>query len=337
VAKPPITSRTEWGCPDGQSSPNWPAEYHPVTHIISGSASAWIYDMYETYTSDNDGDGYYEEFYLYIDADTDEDSMDVYVEVTSSTGDAWYTSYWTIHGWEVDPVYIPFYMSDFTTGDWEGDNIQPTTVTLTVELYEYWSDTYQDTDTEDVPIETPTIDGWYINPTSINPGDSFTAYYKITNPSANSVDAWLGLSIQDSSNNVMSDPDHDKVVTLSLGTHWYNREFTVPSDASTGLYDIMLGLYAGSQIPEGVSWYYTGWQNDELEVISPEEEKYYLKVTNNDPDSFPYVYFDMDNDHGWNPDYYPYSISVSGYSTAYSVDIDATTGWHTVYIMWYDF
>ena len=58
---------------------------------------------------------------------------------------------------EVDTVCIPFYMSDFTTGYWEGNNIQPTTITLTVDLYEYWSDTYQDTDTEEVPIVTLTI------------------------------------------------------------------------------------------------------------------------------------------------------------------------------------
>jgi len=34
VAKPPVVSRTGWGCPDGQSSPSWPPEYHAVTHII---------------------------------------------------------------------------------------------------------------------------------------------------------------------------------------------------------------------------------------------------------------------------------------------------------------
>ncbi|UYZ39565.1 MAG: PKD domain-containing protein [Candidatus Methanospirare jalkutatii] len=304
-----------------------------VANITSGSASAWIYDMYVTSVSDSDGDGYYEEFYLYIDADTWEDSMDVYVEIYSSTGDAWYTNPWTIHGLEIDPVYIPFWMSDFTTGDWGGDNIQPTTVTLTVDLYEYYSGTYQDTDTEDVPIETPTIDYWYITPTSVNPGGCFTAYYKITNPSSNSYDAWLGLSIRDPNDNVINDPDNDKEVTLQPGTHWYSREFTVPSDATTGLYDIALGLHGG-RIGNSVAWYYTGWQNDELEVIQ-EEEKYYLKVINNDPDSF-YVYFDMDDNHDWNPDEYPYYLSVDGYSTAYSANIEAATGWHTVYIMWFD-
>jgi len=304
-----------------------------VANITSGSASAWIYDMYVTSVSDSDGDGYYEEFYLYIDADTWEDSMDVYVEIYSSTGDTWYTYPWTIHGLEIDPVYIPFWMSDFTTGDWEGNNIQPTTVTLTVDLYEYYSGSYQDTDTEDVPIETPTIDYWYITPTSVNPGGSFTAYYKITNPSSNSYDAWLGLSIRDPNDNVINDPNHDKEVTLQPGTHWYSREFTVPSDATTGLYDIALGLHGG-QIGNSVAWYYTGWQNDELEVIQ-EEEKYYLKVINNDPDSF-YVYFDMDDNHDWNPDEYLYYLSVDGYSTAYSANIEAATGWHTVYIMWFD-
>jgi len=31
---PPITWRVGWGCPDGESSPNWPPEYHPVTHLV---------------------------------------------------------------------------------------------------------------------------------------------------------------------------------------------------------------------------------------------------------------------------------------------------------------
>lgn len=32
--KPPILSRTAWGCPDGQSSPNAPPEYKTVTHLV---------------------------------------------------------------------------------------------------------------------------------------------------------------------------------------------------------------------------------------------------------------------------------------------------------------
>ena len=34
VIKPPVVSRTGWGCPDGQSSPRRPPIYRPVTHII---------------------------------------------------------------------------------------------------------------------------------------------------------------------------------------------------------------------------------------------------------------------------------------------------------------
>jgi len=32
--KPSVVSRTNWGCPDEQGSPNWPPEYVPVTHVI---------------------------------------------------------------------------------------------------------------------------------------------------------------------------------------------------------------------------------------------------------------------------------------------------------------
>lgn len=47
VAKPPVISRTEWGCPDGQSSPDWPFRYTTVTHLIvhhtlgSNTSSDW--------------------------------------------------------------------------------------------------------------------------------------------------------------------------------------------------------------------------------------------------------------------------------------------------------
>jgi hypothetical protein len=34
VPKPPVVSRTMWGCPDGQFSPRRPPEYQSVTHII---------------------------------------------------------------------------------------------------------------------------------------------------------------------------------------------------------------------------------------------------------------------------------------------------------------
>ncbi|MCL5961363.1 MAG: N-acetylmuramoyl-L-alanine amidase [Chloroflexi bacterium] len=47
VSKPPVVSRTSWGSPDGQSSPDWPPEYRTVTNIIvhhtatSNSAIDW--------------------------------------------------------------------------------------------------------------------------------------------------------------------------------------------------------------------------------------------------------------------------------------------------------
>ena len=34
LPKSPVTSRTAWGCPDGQESPDWEPEYEPVTHAI---------------------------------------------------------------------------------------------------------------------------------------------------------------------------------------------------------------------------------------------------------------------------------------------------------------
>jgi len=34
VEKPPVISREEWGCPEGEQSPRWPPEYARVTHVI---------------------------------------------------------------------------------------------------------------------------------------------------------------------------------------------------------------------------------------------------------------------------------------------------------------
>jgi hypothetical protein len=47
VSKPPVVSRTAWGCPEGQSSPRWPPAYTTVTHLIvhhtdtTNSATDW--------------------------------------------------------------------------------------------------------------------------------------------------------------------------------------------------------------------------------------------------------------------------------------------------------
>ncbi len=47
AAQPPVLSRTQWGCPDGESSPLWPPAYTTVTHLIihhtdtSSSAVDW--------------------------------------------------------------------------------------------------------------------------------------------------------------------------------------------------------------------------------------------------------------------------------------------------------
>ena len=54
---------------------------------------------------------------------------------------------------------------------------------------------------------------------------------------------------------VINDPDHDKGVALQPETHWYSREFKVPSDATTGSYDVALGLHGG-QIGYSVPWFY---------------------------------------------------------------------------------
>jgi hypothetical protein len=47
LARPSLVSRTEWGCPDGQSSPSWSPQYTEVTHLVvhhtatTNGASDW--------------------------------------------------------------------------------------------------------------------------------------------------------------------------------------------------------------------------------------------------------------------------------------------------------
>jgi hypothetical protein len=68
--KPAVVSRTAWGCPDGQDSPDWPPSYYPVSHVVvhhtvsdSSVLSIWYYhaitrgwgDIGYNYLVDRDG------------------------------------------------------------------------------------------------------------------------------------------------------------------------------------------------------------------------------------------------------------------------------------------
>ncbi len=61
LSKPSVVSRTSWGCPDGENSPLWPAQYTVVTHLVvhhsatANSSANWALEVlaiwnYHTYT-----------------------------------------------------------------------------------------------------------------------------------------------------------------------------------------------------------------------------------------------------------------------------------------------
>ncbi|TET90189.1 MAG: hypothetical protein E3J35_07335, partial [Methanomassiliicoccales archaeon] len=86
----------------------------------------------------------------------------------------------------------------------------------------------------------------YFTPTSLYPGGSFTLHYRIHNPAPFSLSAGLGASIYSSGAGYISDPPHDKIVTISPGYSWKSRTFTVPTSAPPGTYDVIFGLWSGT-------------------------------------------------------------------------------------------
>jgi len=111
-----------------------------------------------------------------------------------------------------------------------------------------------------------TIINYYLNPTSVQPGGTFTAYYDIDNPCPFVLNVGLGLSIRGPDGTIYNDVAHDTVVTVYPFTCTrVSRTFTVPSSAPKGLYDVFWGIWSG--FPGQSRWWDgTGWVNDVLTV-----------------------------------------------------------------------
>ena len=67
IPKPAIVSRTQWGCPDGQSSPRWTPQYQSVTHVIIHHTAtpntdpdwpARVRQIWDYHANQDKGDGY---------------------------------------------------------------------------------------------------------------------------------------------------------------------------------------------------------------------------------------------------------------------------------------
>lgn len=105
-----------------------------------------------------------------------------------------------------------------------------------------------------------TLDNYYISPSSVHPGESFTAYYYVSNPCPFSITVGLGLSIRSPGGTIYNDLAHDTQVTIGPGASWVSRQFTVPSSAPFGSYDVMWGIHSKTPGTSGREWGYTAWQ-----------------------------------------------------------------------------
>lgn len=81
-------------------------------------------------------------------------------------------------------------------------------------------------------------------PVEVKPGSSFRMWYYIDNPNSYSVDVVLGATIRDSNGREIYDKQEDIRVTVAPGKGWYSRYFKVPSDASSGLYDVAFAIWS---------------------------------------------------------------------------------------------
>jgi subtilase family serine protease len=91
--------------------------------------------------------------------------------------------------------------------------------------------------TVQVTVQNPTLgSNPYLDPTSVQTGQSFTAYYYISNPNSFSINVGLGCSIRlvGTSGDGISDIPNDKIVSVSPGSNWYSRSFTVSSTTTAG-------------------------------------------------------------------------------------------------------
>jgi Divergent InlB B-repeat domain len=76
------------------------------------------------------------------------------------------------------------------------------------------------------------------------PGQSLTVGYYIANPASWPVNVGLGFGIRATSE--FYDHANDKIVSLAPGSGWYFRNFTIPTSAAAGSYDIEWRIWSGT-------------------------------------------------------------------------------------------
>jgi peptidoglycan/xylan/chitin deacetylase (PgdA/CDA1 family) len=89
-------------------------------------------------------------------------------------------------------------------------------------------------DRADTPQQTP-ID--------LAPGEQFRGWYQVFNIDNERIRGRLGMTIVGPEDRVIHDEPNDTWIDFSTGTAWYTRLFSVPKDATPGVYSIILAVH----------------------------------------------------------------------------------------------
>ena len=122
-----------------------------------------------------------------------------------------------------------------------------------------------------VPIpESVVLDSWEISDAEFVPGDTMTIRYLLCNADTSPQDIGLGASIRLStfSDEEMTDPDGDVLVTTEPGCNWHERTFLLPDTVKPGSYSLAVAIWDG-QPGNGTLLEGTGWIENVFVVIQP--------------------------------------------------------------------
>ncbi|MCX9012990.1 MAG: PEGA domain-containing protein [Candidatus Methanoperedens sp.] len=112
-------------------------------------------------------------------------------------------------------------------------------------------------------ISKPVLEKWEITPTTAKPGDTVKLRYYIYNPNSENMQVTLGANLRNPSGQPVYDEINDIDVPIKPNRDWYERNFFIPANAETGLYDVIWGIHKAHLAGE---YGYSGWQNDLLTV-----------------------------------------------------------------------
>jgi hypothetical protein len=118
-----------------------------------------------------------------------------------------------------------------------------------------------------LPVVLPVLIDQTLSSSTALPGQSLVVGYHVSNPSGSSVNVGLGFSIRMSgTTSEIYDPVGDKIFSLSPGSSWYFRNFTVPFTAAPGSYETTWGIWPG--LPRtGTPLQTTGWLSGFLTIV----------------------------------------------------------------------